>query len=90
MIINNIFYDNDFLSDFKKLEKNLQKRAGLKLEIFKESPLHPSLRLHILKGKLKGLWSISINGSCRIIFKNEERGDVILLSIGKHDIYKSL
>jgi len=90
MIINNIYYDDDFVSDLKKLEKDMQVRVCSKLDIFKDNPLHPSLRLHMLKGKLKGLWSISISGGCRIIFKSEARGDIILLSVGKHDIYRNL
>ena len=35
----------------------------------------PGYRLHRLKGKLKGFWSISISANWRIIFRFEE-GDV--------------
>lgn len=29
----------------------------------------PSLKLHQLKGELKGFWSVWVNGNCRIIFR---------------------
>ncbi|WP_156851395.1 type II toxin-antitoxin system RelE/ParE family toxin [Bartonella refiksaydamii] len=29
----------------------------------------PSFRLHPLKGDLKGYWSITVNGNCRVIFR---------------------
>lgn len=35
----------------------------------------PGYRLHPLRGNLKGLWSISISGNWRIIFRFED-GDV--------------
>ena len=35
----------------------------------------PGLRLHPLKGKLRGFWSVSVSGNWRIIFRFED-GDV--------------
>lgn len=35
----------------------------------------PGYRLHVLKGELKGIWSISISGNWRIIFRFSE-GDI--------------
>lgn len=65
--------------------------AAVKQEkIFKNNPLHPSLRLHSLQGKLVGLWSISITDGYRIIFERQKNGEILFISIGKHDIYKSL
>ena len=64
--------------------------AAKKEIIFKNNPLHPSLRLHGLQGKLNGLWPISITGGYRIIFEREPNGDILFISIGKHDIYRSL
>lgn len=33
----------------------------------------PGLRLHPLKGKLKGFWSVSVSGNWRIIFRFQEQ-----------------
>lgn len=58
--------------------------------LVRNNPLHPSLRLHELHGKFRGIWSISISGNYRIIFERMDNGDIMFVSIGKHDIYKSL
>lgn len=31
----------------------------------------PGFKLHLLKGKLKGLWSVTVNGNWRVTFKFE-------------------
>ena len=90
MLINKIEYSRRFLKDLHNLPDNIIKLAVEKERIFKHNPLHPSLRLHELKGKLKGLWSISISFNYRIIFSRQENGDIVFISIGRHDIYKYL
>ena len=90
MKITNIYYSKDFLGQFKKLDQELKSLTVKKIEIFKENPLHPSLRLHMLKGKLINLWAIAITLKHRLIFKRLENGDILLISVGKHDIYKYL
>ncbi|QOL25143.1 plasmid stabilization protein [Thalassotalea sp. LPB0316] len=49
---------------------------------------HPSLRLHEIKNK--GGHSISINMQYRVLLTLEflENGDVILIDVGDHDIYR--
>ena len=56
------------------------------LELMEINPFHPSLRLHPLKGKLRGLHSVSINISYRLTieFIIEDQG-IILIDIGSHD-----
>lgn len=38
----------------------------------------PTFRLHPLKGKKKGLWSMTINGNWRVVFRFEE-GDAYVV-----------
>jgi addiction module RelE/StbE family toxin len=90
MNIDKIFYSSNFVAELKKIPKDLILLATKKETTFKNNPLHPSLRLHALHGKLKGLWSISITGGFRIIFERQPNGDILFISIGKHDIYKNL
>ncbi|HOX60890.1 MAG TPA: type II toxin-antitoxin system mRNA interferase toxin, RelE/StbE family [Candidatus Magasanikbacteria bacterium] len=90
MIVKVILYSTKFASELKDIPRGLIKTAIRKEKIFKQNPLHPSLRLHQLNGKLDGLWSISITDSYRIIFERQENGDILFISIGKHDIYKNL
>jgi addiction module RelE/StbE family toxin len=90
MIIKHLEYSTKFVTELKKLPKEIINLAVQKEKIFKENPLHPSLRLHELHGKFKGVWSISITSNYRIIFERMKDGDILFISIGKHDIYKYL
>ena len=56
------------------------------LKLLELNPQHPSLRLHPLKGKLKGLYSASINISYRITIELMVREKTIIpIYIGTHD-----
>jgi len=90
MIVKKIEYSTNFAKGLKKLPKDLIGIAIKKEKIFKENPLHPSLRLHELRGDFKGIWSISINTNYRIIFERQKNGDILFISIGNHDIYRHL
>lgn len=90
MVVRDILYSSDFTKQFRKLSPPIQKLAIKKEKLFKDSPTHPGLRFHALKGKLDGLFSISITMNYRIIFKRMENGDILFITIGKHDIYKNL
>lgn len=82
-----VIYSPDFIKALTDQPAKTQKKAIKMEEILKTNPLHPSLRIHKLEGKLKGLWSIAINLSVRIIFKPQDNGDFLFLSIGTHSIY---
>lgn len=90
MIIKEIYYSKKFLKELKKLAPEIIKLAVKKERIFRGNPIHPSLRLHELHGKFKGIWSISLTSNYRIIFERMNNGDILFISIGKHDIYKYL
>lgn len=56
------------------------------LELLELDPYHPSLRLHSLEGRLKGLSSVSINMGYRIVLELEiQDEEIILVNIGNHD-----
>jgi addiction module RelE/StbE family toxin len=90
MIVKRIEYSSIFVKQLKKLPENIIAKAIKKEEVFKINPLHPSLRLHELHGKFRGIWSISINKNYRIIFERQGDGSILFISIGNHDIYKYL
>lgn len=77
-----------FLRQLKKLPLALQQETKEKLSLFKNDPAEPSLRVHKLKGKLKGRLSFSVNYQYRIIFVYEKPNAVVLLAIGDHSIYE--
>jgi addiction module RelE/StbE family toxin len=90
MIVRDIHYSKKFIKEIKKLSEEIIDLAIKKEEIFRINPLHPSLRLHELHGKFKGIWSISLTNNYRIIFERMPNGDILFISVGKHDIYKYL
>ena len=90
MIVETIVYSTVFVKELKRLPAHIISIASKKEQLFRLNPLYPSLRLHALHGKLEGLWSISLNGGYRIIFERQTNGDILFISAGKHDIYKSL
>jgi len=69
-----------------KKHPNLRSNYLKTLQLLELNPLHPSLRLHALSGRLAGLHSVSINLSYRLTLDLliSERG-IILINIGDHD-----
>ncbi|MDR3454483.1 MAG: hypothetical protein P4L96_17075 [Rhodoferax sp.] len=56
------------------------------LQLLEANPFHPSLRLHALSGRLKGLHSISINLGYRITLELLIRDEQIIpVDVGDHD-----
>jgi len=88
MIVRSIYYEPGFLKDWKKLERRFREAAVKAEKQFRQNPLHPSLRLHALQGKLLGLWFVSVTFDVRIIFKRMDGGDIVFLSIGRHEMYR--
>ncbi len=88
MVIHTILYHPAFVKRFQKLAQPWREQAIKTERLFRINPLHPSLRLHSLKGLSDGLWSLSVNRSVRIIFKRMPNGDVVFVTIGKHDVYR--
>lgn len=79
--------DPSFLRSYKKLiQKNpwLKSRIKKTINLFKENPKHPSLRLHKLTGTKYSVWSISVNKSIRILL-TYVKDSIILVNIGSHD-----
>ena len=88
MIIKKILYLPKFHKQFMKIPAAIKKKAIKKEKLLRENPFHPSLRLHKLKGKLEGLWSISIDKKFRLIFKPQGDGKILFINIGVHSIYE--
>lgn len=56
------------------------------LQLLELNPVHPSLRLHPLRGRLDGLHSVSINLSYRITLEIAiEDTRIVLINVGDHD-----
>ena len=84
----NTVYTPSFLKQYKKLPKTLKEEVREKIELFKQDPKHPFLKMHKLKGKLKNYYSFSVNYKYRIIFEYDTKTDIALLGVDDHDIYR--
>lgn len=80
-----------FSSSFKRaFKKSVAGNAGLetrfweRVELFKNNPFDPKLRTHKLSGKLKDLWSFSIEYDLRVIFSFVGQSQAIFVDLGSH------
>ncbi len=84
-----LIWDASFKRSYKKRVSNnfmLKKKFWEALELFTENPFDTRLKTHRLTGKLKGLWALSVDYDCRIVFKFlKETNEVLLIDIGSHD-----
>lgn len=70
---------------FPKKHPDLRDRYFKTLLLLEQNPLHPSLRLHPLQGKLAGLHSVSISMRYRITLELELRErEILFVNIGAH------
>jgi len=83
-----IVYAPSFLKQFKRLELALQEEAYEKIELFEDIKNHKQLKVHKLKGRLKGRCSFSVNYKTRIVFMYGSKQIANFLAIGDHDVYK--
>ena len=83
-----ITWDQGFKRIYKKKVKNndeLKKKFGDAMDLFSKNLFNPRLRTHKLTGKLEGLWALSIDYDCRVIFQFIDKNEVLLIDIGGHD-----
>ncbi len=69
------------------LPPDLQEEVYEKVELVQDPKNHPVLKVHKLQGKLKGIWSFSVNYKTRIVFEITKEG-YLLHAVGDHDVYK--
>ena len=71
---------------FFKRHPDLLPQYEKTLKLLEIDPLHPSLRLHRLKGSLSELHSVSITISYRITLELLlQEGQIVPIDVGRHD-----
>ncbi len=71
---------------FLKKHKNIYDKYKKTIELLQHNPMHPSLRLHKLQGKMSEYSSVSIDMKYRIIIDFIIVDDfIILVDIGSHN-----
>ncbi len=71
----------------KKIKGNpdLEALFWAKVEIFVNNPFDDRLRTHKLSGKLRELWSFTIDYDMRVIFYFADLYKAVFVDMGKHD-----
>ncbi|MEP6582899.1 MAG: type II toxin-antitoxin system YafQ family toxin [Ginsengibacter sp.] len=84
-----VSFSSTFKKAFKKRIKDsiAEGEFWIRLEIFADQPFNTKLKTHKLSGKLKGLWSFSIEQNLRVIFyfTKDKPPKAIFVDIGNHD-----
>ena len=82
-----------FSSSFKRtLKKRIKGQAHLenrfwqRVKMFQNDPFDNRLKTHQLSGKLKDLWSFSIDYNNRVIFLFVDKNKALFVDIGSHDV----
>ena len=73
-----------FTKQYKKLPSKVQQQFKERLRLWSVTPNHPILRVHPLKGKYNGYWSMSVIGDVRVIYYYRNEQVVVLALIGTH------
>ena len=83
-----ISYAPSFMRQLKHFDSELLDEVLEKVELFKDASSYKVLKVHKLKGRLKGRYSFSVNYKTRIVFNHLNKKDqVVLLAVGDHDVY---
>jgi addiction module RelE/StbE family toxin len=84
-----VSFSDSFKKVFKKRikSKDIESEFWEKLELFINDPFDTKLKTHKLSGKLKDLWSFSIDYNLRVVFffTKDKPKKAVLVDIGTHD-----
>lgn len=87
-MIEKIFYHRNFKKHYQELPKKIKILAEEREGVFRKNPQDPRLKIHKLSGRLKNIWSFSVDKNYRILFIYHKNREIIFLDIGTHEIYK--
>lgn len=83
-----VLYKPSFVREFQKLPLALQDEVYERVEEFKNPKNHKRLKVHALRGGLKGYYSFSVNYQWRVIFTFAKgKREAHLHKLGDHSIY---
>ena len=82
-----VAFSPSFKRSFKKSvagDASLEAKFWKRVELFKNNPFDSKLRTHKLSGKLKDLWSFSVEYDLRVVFSFVGQSQAIFVDIGSH------
>ena len=77
-------YHSKFKKQYKKLPNRIQLQFDERFLLFLDDPTAPALRVHPLKGKYQGYWSMNITGDIRALYLHVGEELIIFALIGTH------
>jgi addiction module RelE/StbE family toxin len=84
-----VSFSDSFKKAFKKKLKSteLESEFWIRLEMFINDPFDPKLKTHKLSGKLKSLWSYSLEYDLRVVFyfTKDKPKKAVFVDLGTHD-----
>ncbi len=84
-----VSFSDSFKKVFRKRVKSteIESEFWIKLELFINDPFNIKLKTHKLSGKLKDLWSFSIEHDHRVVFyfTKDKPKMAVFVDIGTHD-----
>lgn len=81
-----IRFHKSFLKKYNKLSLCQRKLVDEALDKFAHNPFEKSLKNHALKGRLKGLRSISVAFDLRLVFLEKDHYlEVLFVNVGSHN-----
>lgn len=83
-----VAFSPKFVRRYKTLDKDLCDEIYEKINLLKDQSNHSQLKVHKLKGKLSNYYSFSVNYKIRIVFQYLSKDEIVLLTVGDHDIYR--
>ncbi|MFH1252716.1 MAG: type II toxin-antitoxin system mRNA interferase toxin, RelE/StbE family [Candidatus Uhrbacteria bacterium] len=83
-----VTFSPSFLGSLRTLQQQLQNEVFEKIDLFSDIKNHKILKVHKLKGRLRGCYSFSVNYHIRIVFEFVGKPRrAYLLAIGDHEVY---
>lgn len=79
-----IDFTKTFWRQYHRLPKKMQQQFDGRVRLFLVDPIEPRLRVHPLKGKYLGYWSMNVSGDIRALYRLQGDGLVIFALIGTH------
>ncbi len=73
-----------FKKQYKKLPRKFQLQFDERVHLFALDPINPKLRVHPLKGKFAGYWSMDVSGDLRALYIKRGEELIIFGLIGTH------
>ena len=75
----------EFTERFHELPVAIQRKLEKQSRIFTTNPFHPSLHTEKLQPKEKQYWSFRVDRSYRVLFRFNDRNQILLITVGTHD-----